>query len=438
MYMGESPTIKEVKLMKKNIIKTLYFMVISLSLILSGTVQAKELKGNANLEIVGTGFIKKSDVDKARDDAIRDALAGAVENTISRYFSIDVVVENFQVLSDRIYNPVQKFIKDFKVLAESQSGEFYRVMVRATVSLDGIRNTLAGIGISTTPKKRPGVLFFLSEKNIGQADYSWWLGKSKVPALTAGEKAMSDKMRAKRFKIIRHRKFEKIQDVEAEELTTSVFIAAGKQKGAAIIVLGEIEAHLTPGVMGTAMQSFEAIVNVRAIRVESGVVIAETSQKARAVNSDDRAGGAEAIAKAASLAAEELIHQIESGTSQAVFTSSKVDIIVKGSKNLGNFVAFRKILANKVSGVKSIKLQELKFDLARIEVDFSESAQVLAKNLMLQDFDNLGFGINILEVTDTEISLTIIPEQPRPPRNQRKRPVSKPIDEIQVETLQTD
>jgi hypothetical protein len=83
-------------------------------------------------------------------------------------------------------------------------------------------------------------------------------------------------------------------------------------------------------------------------------------------------------------------------------------VTVNGIKAYSDFVAFRRILSNKICGVKNVYLRGIDAGEARMDVEIKGTAQTLADELMLKNFD--GFGINIFNVSQNAIQLKLVPK----------------------------
>ncbi len=63
--------------------------------------------------------------DIARDHAIKYALRKVVEKAVGTFISSETVVENYEVLSDRIYSKAEGYVEEYKVLREKKKGDLY-------------------------------------------------------------------------------------------------------------------------------------------------------------------------------------------------------------------------------------------------------------------------------------------------------------------------
>jgi len=97
--------------------------------------------------------------------------------------------------------------------------------------------------------------------------------------------------------------------------------------------------------------------------------------------------------------------QIVAGWKKAVQKSVEIEIVVKGTRNLGNFVNFRRALKD-IPDVKGIQLKEMQSNEAVIVVDYRGDAKKLAEALMLKTFES--FGISITEVLEQRLNVELI------------------------------
>ncbi|MBF0451984.1 MAG: hypothetical protein HQK75_14865 [Candidatus Magnetomorum sp.] len=399
--------------MKRSIQHRVCFFLMVMMIGCSLAAYAKDLKGTVQMNTVGTGLIEEENVDQAREVAIKSALSTAVESAVGQILSADMIEANFQLLSDRIYNPIQKFIKGFRVLAEAQSNEFYRVLVRSTISVDTLSSNLSEIGVSMEKKILPGILMFISEQNIHQSPYQWWRIKSQAQPFNPAEIELNKILKQKNYQIVSRfalvRKLWARTEFQQDTIEKEEIINFARTNNAQIVLIGKVETYLSPGVMGSDMASIDAKITLQAFQTQTGTLVSETTQEARAINTNELLGAKEAVTKAASQAAEILAGQIETGLKKAGINASQVELLVSGTKKLAYFVSFRKILASEIQGVSAIRLKELKSNEAKIEVDFTEGGDMLAKRLMLKSFDN--FGLNILKITSTHISLALVSKE---------------------------
>jgi len=104
----------------------------------------------------------------ARDMAIEDALRRAVEQAVGAFIDSESMVENYQLLSDRIYSKSTGHVRNYKILREWEEESLFRVKIRATVGTDNLKNDLEAIGLLMQRKHKPRVMVIAVETMEGK------------------------------------------------------------------------------------------------------------------------------------------------------------------------------------------------------------------------------------------------------------------------------
>ncbi len=377
-----------------------------------GLESEQEVSETRTIDVIGRGRIYRGDVAVARNEAIKDALQGVVERAVSLVISPASVVQEFQLLSDQVYGQGETFIHDYKVLSESKSGRYYRVVVRATVSTKAIQDRLQDIGILMIHKEMPTIVLFLSEQDVGEPLPQYWWGKSPPDTdMSVTENVLSEYMREKGFVVVGREAMIGDSQINAEymapELSDEAAVEIGKELGADFVIVGKAVVSYSGNVLDKKTKSIEATVSTHAVRTDSGMVVASCQATRAVVNSDDRSGGREALILSASALAQDLARQILAKWHREERQPVLVELVVKGIGEYADFVRFRTHLRNDVRGVWNVYLRSIKAGEAKMDVDIMGNARILADELMLQRFENL--AVNILEVSEKGINLELIP-----------------------------
>ncbi len=114
----------------------------------------------------GVAAVEGNRVDIARDRAINDALRRAVEQAIGTFISSETIVENYEVLSDRIYSKSAGYISHYRILRERRDGTLYRVLIRAKVKVGDIKEDLEALGILIERRGRPRVMVLVEDEDV--------------------------------------------------------------------------------------------------------------------------------------------------------------------------------------------------------------------------------------------------------------------------------
>jgi hypothetical protein len=124
------------------------------------------LAGGEGTEVVVEGAAalpQSGGTDIARDHALKDALRKAVEQGVGTFINSETKVQNFQLLSDKVYSQSSGYVSSYKVIAEGLDGTLYRVTIRARVKLDRLQDDLEAIGILVMEQGRPRIMVVVKE-----------------------------------------------------------------------------------------------------------------------------------------------------------------------------------------------------------------------------------------------------------------------------------
>jgi len=377
------------------------------------SASAQETKRTETVEVVGTAPISRDDVAKAREEGIAQGLWDVVEKGVELLISPAAVVGNFQTLSDHVYSRPEEFIIDYKVLTESKSGRNYRVVVQATLSTEALKAKLKDLGVLASRTEMPKILFLLSEQNVGATPRRSW-GQDPVTRLPlATEDVLAAGMREKGFVVVNPGLLStgatrSVSEYPGEGLTDNMAIAMAQQVEAYVVIVGNAVARLSGNVGGTDMQSVEATLSIRAIKVQDGLVIGSFETKQAAVHANEMVAGAEAFTMAATSAATQLANEIAATCGMEISRQILVELVVQGINEYNDFVNFRKVLSKEVKGARNVYLKAIKAGEARMDIEIQGNTRMLADELLLKSFGQ--FGVNILDVGQNEIRLELVPK----------------------------
>jgi len=379
-------------------------------LLFSAAAYARQPAALKTVVVIGTGAIYKGNSAAARQAAIKDGLTVALDAAVVELLTQESLVGHFQIINQVIQAQTDDFIQGYKVLGEYQAGKNYRAVVEATISIEAITRKLAGVSVYVGAKELPKVLFFISEQNPAGALAHYWWGGANQFRLSSAEKSMGPVLTKKGFRVADPRrsaagtKNRTIDFPEAIDTASAMLLAANY--GAKVIIIGSAESRPAPNTMGTS-RSYAATVKARAFRVADGTELVLVEKAAVVAGSDDVVGGREAIKEAAGLVAADLAERIAATWGKEGKSLTTIKIAVEGTRDLANFVMFRRVI-KKMPDVEKIKTLEMKPDQAVIEVDYQGTAEAFANGLMVNPFEN--FRLDIYEVSEELLRVALIPQ----------------------------
>lgn len=105
---------------------------------------------SAQKEVVTTGMAPMlGNQSQARNQALSQALRNAVEQGVGTLIDSNTMVQNYQLISDKIYSQASGYVTNYQILSEGldPNGQMYKVTIKASVSTESIKNDLRAIGI---------------------------------------------------------------------------------------------------------------------------------------------------------------------------------------------------------------------------------------------------------------------------------------------------
>ena len=387
------------------------FWVMAMYLIFPVEVTAQD--STDTFIVIGSGLIYKENISAARKQAIANSLVSAVGRKATELLPVEALKTHHETLNAILYGQTSKFVQDYKVLTESTSEKTYRVIVQATVKSANIKRELSSAGIIVGKKSMPSILFFIAEQKLMDITPRFWWGKGMTFVKPSSEQSMTEALREKGFQIIEHGP--RVQRLaysvveNSPDLNNQEAVDLGSQLNADVIVMGRAIASSAPNVMGGDIKSFKGMITARVLRTTTGVEIAAVSRTAVTANVDEIAGSRDALSGAGSLLAEDLAQQIIAAWQKEAKEAFTVMIYLDGTRNLANFVMFRRMLT-KIPNVEGIQVKELKSNNATIAVEYKGKSKELAGAMMLHAFET--FGINIYEVAEEHLKVELTPNKP--------------------------
>jgi hypothetical protein len=219
-----------------------------------------------------------------------------------------------------------------------------------------------------------------------------------------------DKFTEKGFEFIDHevasREIKVTTPYRVADITVAQAKTLGKQADAEVVIIGKAIAKLY-GEVGGGMKSVQADLTAKAVRTDTGQVIASTTQHAAAVHITDISAGTEALKKVGNLAADDLMTKILAMYSREVGGTRPVSITVTGLSK-SQFVKFKDVLRTRVRSIRDVHERSFTGTTAKLSVDSKSSAQQLSDELLLRDFGT--FSVEVTGSTANSLELAVTPK----------------------------
>jgi hypothetical protein len=342
---------------------------------------------STTVESQGVAAIVRGNRDISRDKAIEDALRNAVEQATGSLIENQTLVENYQLLSDKIYSQSRGYVQTYEVLNEKEDQGLYRVTIQATVASGDLKNDLRALNLLMRQVRKPRVMV-LFEETMSEGVNSGRLAEDAISKvlLDSGFKLVdADTVR-------RNLGQDKVQGLLAGDGRVAAVIS--DKYGAEMLLLGTAQAVTNEVTIGDIkINSNQAVISAKLVRADTGEVkVSETRQAAKPhVNS--LSGIQMAIAEASELLANDMIDKIIQVFHEEVYNIANVNLTIFGLQGYGHLQEVIQLISDNVRGIKEIYQRTYTMGTAELEVELTGSTQSLAADLTTRKFGNYKFDI---------------------------------------------
>lgn len=333
-------------------------------------------------------------VDTARDQAISDALRKVVEQGVGAYIDGETQVENFQLISDRIYSRARGFVSSYRVIHEEHSGGLYRVIVRAVVNTDGIEDDLAAIGILMAGQGRPRVMVLVRE--LSNRSAVTLAGLDDMGSMF--ETQLLEGFRRKGFPVVDAattadviRRDQLLLILEGDDRTAAL---VGLEAGAEIVVSGTVARSSESRVIaGSAREVHVFDVNCRAVNTRTAAVLAASASTTEVPFSESQARS-----QASKKTADQLITAILEGWTVNVNST----ILHVTNASFEAIEDLKALVMSGIRGVSDVLVRDFTGSRATLEVVSEASSTEVIESL-----SGVGGGFTVTGITGNRVELRL-------------------------------
>jgi hypothetical protein len=354
---------------------------------------------SSTIESQGVAAIVQGNLDISRDKAIEDALRNAVEQATGSFIENETLVENYQLLSDKIYSQSRGYVQSYEVIDEKAEEGLYRVTIQATVANGELKNDLRALNILMRQVRKPRVMVLFEE-----------ILSQDVNSGRLAEDAVSKVLLERGFKLVdadvvrRNLGRDGIRGLLAGDETVAAVI--GDKYGAEMLLIGTAQATSNEVTIGDIrINSNQAVVSAKLVRADTGEVkVSETRQAAKPhVNS--LTGKQMAITEASEHLANDMIDRMIDIFQEQIYNIANVNLTIYGLQGYAHLQEVIQLIADNVRGIKEIYQRNYTMGTADLEVELTGSTQSLAADLTTRTFGKYRFEIK--ESTHNQLKVLI-------------------------------
>ena len=344
----------------------------------------------------GVGNIISGGKSRARDMAIEDALRRAVEQSVGTFVSSETLVRNASLINDSIYAHSKGYVRGYTILNEVSDDDLYRITLESRVSITKIENDLEAIGLLMTRKHKPRIMVVIPEYHINRT----------IPD-PAGETEIIKTLLEKGFKVVDQSQAIKIryndQVRAAIKGNTELAAKIGLEHGAEVIIIGEAFSEYVGQVLGE-MDSCRARIEARAIRIDTGEILAAGSKHAAGLDITQSLAAKKALQKAGLELGGYFVEELLVKWSSEVTNTVSVELVVNGL-NYTQWIDFKSQLLASVRGIKAIHQRAFSDNRAVVEIDIKGDAETLSEELSRRKFKD--FKVRITDFSANRLTIFV-------------------------------
>lgn len=355
-------------------IQTVSSLAVAATLLLVSALAVADGIGLADKSIVveGVGNIINGDLATARRTAIQDALKNAVASAFGTYIESSFSLKQRETLKDdqsKLMSDVQEsvkssskgFIASHKILSETNEGSIFRVKLKAVVRLGPIKDAIKKLKGLLSSVGNPKVMVLTGERFTNQ------FGKTRRierPSVTA---QIENVLIKKGFEMVDKSNIPGGSELESTLGDAAKAALVAGKFGADVAIVGTAEVkHTAYNEMGHNMYYVSAVINTRAVNVNTGKVMTSFEAVGRGVGANEDLARIKAIRRGAPKVINHLLENLVEVWQREAKNGKRFRVTVA---NIGHyrkvarpFLKFMRKLP-KVSKVKEVSFKNKKLQL---------------------------------------------------------------------------
>ena len=141
--------------------------------------------GTAATVYEGFGEIKSRDTRKARSQAVKNVMRGAMDATLRKNIKASIQSKYKDMLDRHVVQQYDLYVKDYRIVREVAEGTSYRVQAQVNLDQDKLLDDLKAHGLVKSDLATPKVLAFI--KDVSKTgEHAWWVKQKQKPGTPVG------------------------------------------------------------------------------------------------------------------------------------------------------------------------------------------------------------------------------------------------------------
>lgn len=347
--------------------------------------EARIVKAEGRAKVVGGNVVQ------AEKDAINDAKRAAADQVGSEVIS-ETIVENMELIKDKILTKLNSYVHHYKVLSKAQQGDEMVVSIEASVSTKQMKEDAR---MMYHDLGKPRVLVLVTEVNGSNAQLS-----------SQAENVIAEILKEKEFELVdgatAKENIKKDEARAAAEGDAKAAAKIGLRSGAEVMIIGTAEVS-KPEPVHNILYAAKSNLQIRAIRSDNGRILAVANVSENGVEGIPDAAPKKAVNMAAKKAAHELFSKVIKEWNSEILNGQVTEITLTGM-DFGKLKKIKEALS-KLKGVKTVSQRSFDAPSAVLDVTYLGDSEKLAD--MLSSTALNGLNVDVRTVGGGKIGAAI-------------------------------
>ena len=361
---------------------------------------------NTGMSVTRDGYasVIEEDIASAREEALTSALRGAIEEIMESMVDSEYLYRYARLVERHIFSDVIAYILKYEVLKEGEvDAKSYTLRLRADVDQLKLEEDLDRIGVLQNRLSSPDIVLLITERlpetklmkkvQISETVIRGALIKSGLILISGNMRidgAVQNEMR-----------YTYGDDIgEAIEM--------GNALGGDIVVIGFSEVTLSEQTVrkNSEIKNIVASINLKAVKLDNGIVLAESSASAVYPHSNLLKATERAIGKASIKVVKKLSDEIHSKWKTEVNAGRQISLNVTNVTNFSQFNNIKSTLKYYLTGHVEVNSRSFDGSSAEYSVTASSTGNKMASELDGKIIDE--FNIEIISSSLHALSIALV------------------------------
>lgn len=301
---------------------------------------------------------------KGRQDAYNDALRKAIEKAVGTYVSVEMQVENREVIEENIYSRNEAYIKNVEVLKKwVDDDDLYNVKIQAIVMEGKLKDDIKAFRIIKKRKGNPRLMVIVK---VEERNKHWYSN----PDANGMRSKIERRLLRKKFKLVDISQVRNIQAIEmaAADGDAKQLKALAQRYGAEVIVTANATKTFSRKFTkyGRTWELYNFDIALKAVVADTAQMIYSNSIQEREKNDFT------ILYKHADTLTKEMINDIKEKWQSDVFNEATFELIVLNAE-YNDILALQEAFGYSL-GVNSVFERSFAEDTAVLEITFAGTA----------------------------------------------------------------